>query len=224
MEERILTNKNGSNLSLRVFRMLLAVLPLLVIMTACLSVTSEEFERQCRGKLVAIAVMQDEYKSSKGQYATFEELRDAGKIESDKTIDNLTPAYHLGWFLSEGRSKFTIAATPTDDPVLKSYIIDGAKAIMIMAPEDVTDPGRMWKTFMDAESMVYSENNQYNWPDIPEYRNSDTALELLLDETGSAFFLANPGDIGLKKPVGDLGPEYVYLSTTQKYYKMSPSR
>lgn len=198
------------------------VMAAIVMMAGCMPLTSEAFESVCRDRLLEAALAEDEYNSQNGGFGSFGELVDSGRIKAGKTLDTMAGGYKWDIFLNEDKSRYRILAVPSQDPSLKSYLIDGAKTVMVLREEPVTDPGTLWKAFMGAEDMAWAEDHHYVFPDIPEYRDAALRLDIQVSDEGLTYTLSNPGGIKAQESQGDLGSEYLYYSETKKFYKVEP--
>jgi hypothetical protein len=205
------------------FKIYMTILVCVLTTASLLScVTSLRFEDLCRDKLMSLAAAEKTYQSSHGKYGYLKDLAEAGLVESGKTSTNMAEGYTLDLLLDEPQSKFIIVATPTTDPALPTYLVDAAQTVVKMVSIQVQDPGRIWKSIMESESMALSEDGHYIFPQIPEYRDQQLALELLLSEEGQSYILLNPTGVGESQPGGELGPNNAYLSSQEKYYRIEP--
>jgi hypothetical protein len=195
--------------------------PILILgMLGCTGPTSMEFERLCKEKLLALAKAQIEYKDKNGKYGNLSDIQTAEAIEKEK-ISNTTTGYEIALLMSETQDKFTIVAWPKDDPALKTYLVNAAQKVTLLTPTEIKEPGPAWKSIISAETMYMDEDKHFIWSDIAEYRNQDATTDLMLDPEGSVFILTNPrGDYNAAQG-NNIGPEFIYLSTTGKFYKMS---
>jgi hypothetical protein len=199
-----------------------ALMVVIVMMAGCMPLTSEAFESVCRDRLLEAALAEDLYSSQNGRFGTFSELTDSGRIKAGKTLDTMAGGYEWDLSLNEDKSRYRILAVPSQDPSLTSYLIDGAKTVMVLREEPVTDPGTLWKAFMNAEDMAWAEDHHYVFPDLPEYRDVAMRLDIQVSEEGLTYTLSNPGGIKAQESQGDLGSEYLYYSETKKFYKVEP--
>jgi hypothetical protein len=207
---------------LRLVFFLTGMLPFLV--AACTPPTSAAFETICRDKLVSAAKAEADYKTKQGKCGMFGDLQGAGLIESGKTLDTIAPGYQWDIFLNEDSSGFTIVAVPSQDLALKPYLIDSGQALMVLTPADIKDPGRSWKAIMETESVRYDEDHHYAYPEIMEYRDVNFGLDLRLSDQGVSYVLTNPRGVEAAAPVSNIGTEFIYLSSTEKFYEMAPVR
>jgi hypothetical protein len=136
-----------------------------------------------------LAESQTAYFSEHNEYATFQQLQQAGDIHVGVAPESMLDGYPVHWFLNEDKSDYAIIAL-SSDPELISFMIDSSGVLLALFPALEDYPGNLfWQPIIDAQTQAHETSGSYIWMNPADLGEGYSSTRLLLSEDSQSYII-----------------------------------